>query len=145
MAYWTWEPSLSVGIDVIDNQHRRIVDYINILDVAIHRHDAAKVGEVIEEMIDYTVTHFAFEEAMMEKAGYPFLDAHKVVHKGFARQIRQYQEQHNNGEDVARKLIGDLRIWLTNHIKKDDHDYAPAVHTVLEGGWVSKTLKMFFG
>lgn len=39
LYYWKWDASLSVGLDVIDNQHRRIVEYINELNAAIHDHD----------------------------------------------------------------------------------------------------------
>lgn len=39
----------------------------------MHTHNREKVGEVIDQMVDYTLTHFAFEEEMMEKAGYKIL------------------------------------------------------------------------
>lgn len=146
LYYWKWDPSLSVGLDVIDNQHRRIVEYINELNSAMHEHAREKVGEVIDQMVDYTVTHFAFEEKLMEKAGYKLLPEHVAVHRSFTRQMHDYKKRFAAGEDVTRDLLSTLRIWLTNHIKRDDKDYSPFVKAMLdkEESWVGKTLRKFF-
>ena len=147
LYYWKWDPSLSVGLDVIDNQHRRIVEYINELNSAMHEHAREKVGEVIDQMVDYTVTHFAFEEKLMEKAGYKLLPEHQAVHRAFTRQMHDYKKRFTAGEDVTRELLSALRIWLTNHIKRDDKDYSPSVKAMLnkEESWMGKTLRRFFG
>jgi len=146
VLYWKWDHSLSVGLDVIDNQHRRILDYINELNSAMHDHAREKVGEVIDQMVDYTVTHFAFEEELMEKAGYKLVPEHKAVHQAFTRQMHDYKKRFAADEDVTRDLLSALRIWLTNHIKRDDKDYSPFVEAMLnkEESWVGKTLRRFF-
>lgn len=142
MSYWSWSPSLSIGIDVIDNQHRRIVDYLNELDAANVSRDRDKVSKVIEGLIDYTKTHFIFEENLLEKSGYPLTDSHKKVHKTFVSHMNIYQTKHNKGEDITRQLMSELRIWLTNHIKRDDADYAPYANKILnkDKNWLSKML-----
>ncbi len=145
MSFMTWDASLEIGIDVIDSQHRRIVDYINLLQEAIGSGDRDKVGEIINELIDYTVTHFAFEETLMEQKGYEYVSAHKKVHEAFTSKVSQYQQQFQRGEDIAKHLLSDLRVWLTNHIKRDDRDYANVVQQNMDKGWVSKALKRFFG
>ncbi|MEW8014522.1 MAG: bacteriohemerythrin [Candidatus Sedimenticola endophacoides] len=89
MAHLEWSNSLDTGISVIDEQHKRIVDYINELHDAQQTLDKRRVGEVIDELVDYTVSHFAFEESLMEQAGYPFLEAHKQG----TRPVRQEGDQ----------------------------------------------------
>ena len=64
----TWTPDLSVGIEIIDNQHKRIVEYINQLHEARIRQDKEAISQVIEELVDYTLSPFSFEESMMEEA-----------------------------------------------------------------------------
>ncbi len=145
MSFSKWDPSLSVGIAVIDSQHRRIVEYINELESALQRNDQTSVGPVIEQMIDYTITHFAFEEALMERAGYKLFNEHRAVHESFTRLMQDYKKRFARGDDVTRQLLSDLRIWLTNHIKRDDKDYAAVAQRALEEGWVTKTLRRFFG
>lgn len=145
MSYWSWTPSLSIGIDVIDNQHRRIVDYINELDTATKERNRDKVAEVLMGLTDYTITHFAFEESLLDKSGYPLSESHKRVHAAFISHMKKYVERHDGGEDVSRQLMSELQIWLTNHIKHDDTDYAPYAKKALNKSWVDKALGKFFG
>ncbi len=147
MSYWSWDPSLSVGVDVIDGQHRRIIDYINELDAANLARDKSKITEVLQGLVDYTITHFSFEEDLMLRAGYPLSDSHKKVHEAFIAHIHKYVEQHEQGVDISRQLMSELQIWLTNHIKNDDQDYSPYVKKSLnkQQSWIGKTLKKMFG
>lgn len=145
MNYWTWDSSLSIGIDVIDGQHRRIIDYINELDAARHENDQDKVSQVLMGLVDYTRTHFVFEEDIMKQAGYPLTDSHKKVHDMFVANVAKYVHQHESGRNITNKLLSDLKIWLTNHIKNDDKDFAPYVAKTMNRGWIRKTLSKFFG
>ena len=77
MALLQWVPELDTGIAEIDTQHKRIVDYINKLHELRQTHHRERLAEVIAEMVDYTISHFAFEEALMESAGYMFSGPHK--------------------------------------------------------------------
>ena len=147
MAYLSWDPELNTDIPVIDNQHRRIVEYINELHDAIQNGDRDEVGEILEQLVDYTLSHFAFEEELMEQAGYPFIVAHKKVHVLFTKKIADYQQQFDLGEDVGRKLLTTLRTWLVNHIKRDDADYAEIVRIAMDLEPASKRnfFKRLFG
>lgn len=150
MAYFEWDSSLSIGIDIIDQQHKRIIDYINELDVVLSTKNFDQLKTIINELVDYTITHFAFEEEMMDKANYPFSSAHKKVHKVFTDRVASYQQRLKDGEDISNELMGELKIWLTNHIKKDDKDYSSVVFKVLNkqgwfGGGIRSALKKFFG
>lgn len=131
MSYMKWTSDLELGIEVIDKQHLRIVEYINDLHLAIDKQSRAEVGEVLEQLVEYTMSHFAFEEDLLEQAGYPFHHAHKKVHELFCRKIEDFQHRFDLGEDVSRHLLTTLRAWLINHIKRDDADYAEAVKVAL--------------
>lgn len=80
-----WTNDLSTGIDVIDNQHMRIVDYINQLKDAIQQQNRLIIGRVLDELVDYTMSHFAFEESLQEAAGYLYAKPHKGVHGMFIK------------------------------------------------------------
>jgi len=154
-----WTPDLSVGIEVIDAQHKRIVSYINNLHEARLRGDREAIAQVIEELVDYTLSHFSFEEAMMEEAHYRFVVPHKRVHELFVRRVAEYQQRFKLGEDVevvAGDMQNTLITWLMNHIKREDMDYAAAVRVSLgedqlkpmedvSSGWLGTTLRRIFG
>lgn len=147
-----WTSDLNTGIDVIDAQHKSIVDYINQLEDAIKHGNRQSVGRVLSELVDYTLSHFAFEESLQEEAGYANSGTHKAVHNLFAKRVAKYQEAHKNGEDVAQATHDMLSSWLLHHIKRDDMGYVNEVRTRIDrivddkkdGGWLSRSLgKMF--
>ncbi len=155
----TWTPDLSVGIEVIDNQHKRIVEYINQLHEARLNRDRQGIARVIEELVDYTLSHFSFEESMMEEAHYRFLKPHQKVHELFVRRVSEYQQRFKLGEDVE-SVAGDMQstlvTWLMNHIRREDMDYGPAVRASLgddklkqseetSKGWLGDAFRRFFG
>lgn len=152
MAHLNWTDDLNTGIDVIDGQHRQIVDYINQLHDARQTGDRDAVGEVINELVDYTLSHFSFEEELMEEAGYPFSRPHKRVHEVFTKRVADYQLRYKSGEDISGELHSLLYRWLVGHIKNDDAAYVGAVkaHTHATDasrhrGWMARTLGRFFG
>jgi len=137
MAVLQWIPELNIGIPEIDKQHRRICDYINQLDEIRHTSNRDKLAEIIEDVIDYTMSHFAFEEGLMEDAGYPFTTPHKRVHQLVTRKVNDLKARFDQGEDVAEELHALLSRWLFNHIRNDDRSYIDAAKTFLRmsTGW----------
>ncbi len=152
-----WTPDLNTGIDVIDGQHQRIVDYINQLGQAIHSQDKHAIGTVLDELVDYTVSHFTFEESLLDEANYRMAVPHKAVHEMFIKRVARYQERHAGGEDVARSLYSMLGTWLIHHIKRDDRAYvadvraklstsmAQVIETRKQTGWLGRSLAKLFG
>ena len=55
MALLVWQDDLNIGIDVIDQQHRRIIEMLNHLHVAQTSLHKVAVAEVIDELVDYTM------------------------------------------------------------------------------------------
>ncbi|NCD25216.1 MAG: bacteriohemerythrin [Deltaproteobacteria bacterium] len=155
MAKLEWTKKFDTGIEVIDSQHKRIMNYINQLEDLRIVHPLRpdpEVGRVIGELVDYTMSHFAFEESLMDEAGYEFLIAHKTVHTNFTLRIDEFHDRYKNGENIAHELHALLVSWLVNHIITDDANYAPTVTQFLEkrekaknSGWIATKLRGFFG
>ena len=147
-----WQDDLDTGIDVIDGQHRRIVEMINQLEAARQSGSQVAIVEVLDELVDYTLSHFAFEEELMEEAGYAFCAAHKRVHEVFIKRVSEYRMRFEAGEDITDELRNMLSRWLFNHIRGDDKAYAEQVKRHLnkfareheEGGWLGRTMKRLF-
>ncbi len=144
ITFFLWDHAYDTNIDVIDTQHRQIVDYLNDLHSAISTDDKAVVGKVLDNLIEYTISHFSFEEALMVEHGYPMIDSHHLVHQAFADRIKRHQLEWSQGKDVSRQLLSELKVWLISHIQKDDQDYAKVISKQLNQGWVSKALGRFF-
>ncbi len=151
MAYIEWTRDLESGIPIIDSQHKRIIDFINELDDASTTGDKDKTAHVMEGLLNYTITHFEFEEALMEKASYVFLKAHKRIHEIFMKKVAAIRDRAHQGENVAPELLKLLKLWLTSHIKGEDRDYIEAVKTITDSSdhetssWLNTTIKSIFG
>lgn len=90
------------------------------------------VAGVIEELVDYTQSHFAFEESLMKEAGYKFLEMHKKVHELFIRRVSDFTLRFAKGEDIAGEVHVMLVRWLSNHIANEDRDYVDAVKAMMK-------------
>lgn len=149
MAYMEWTRDLESGIPVIDAQHKRIIEFINELYNARQTGSVSETNHVMEGLLNYTITHFEFEEGLQEKAGYPFLKAHQRIHEIFMKKVADIRERSSAGEEVAQELLSLLKGWLVSHIKGEDRDYVESVKKVLESddqadtGWLNTLLKKF--
>ncbi|MBK9654625.1 MAG: bacteriohemerythrin [Rhodanobacteraceae bacterium] len=119
MSVVQWSPAFATGVREIDDQHKRLVDYINELQTPGGPGNGG-VSRVLESAIDYTLYHFAFEEALMESRGYPLLDAHKNVHDAFAQELRALKARFVAGTMTADQLREALARWLFDHISRAD-------------------------
>ena len=150
MALMAWTRDLESGIAVIDAQHRRLIDFINELDDARRTGNAEETRHVMEGLLDYTITHFEFEERLQEKAGYPFLKAHQRIHEMFMKKVAAFRERAKNGEDITQALLDLLQGWLVSHIKGEDRDYIESVSKITQSQdqeishWLNTTLKKLF-
>lgn len=127
-----WNEVLATGIEEIDDQHKRLLEILNQLRVAAERRERKEAtAEVLQQMLDYTIYHFDYEEKLLEHAGYELLPLHKRTHELFIRRIPDFQKRHAAGEDVLQEVHDMLARWLVHHIQNDDRNYAPTVKAYL--------------
>lgn len=151
MSYIQWSDELATGIGVIDSQHKRIIHYINQLEDARALNEPVLVSEVLIHLTDYTLSHFAFEESLMEDVGYVAASVHAKTHDSFREKISAYNRRHKDGEDVSEELSKLLNVWLIEHIANDDSSYAPyvlkntpGINSAKKSGWLTRKLHTFF-
>ena len=113
-----WSDILSVEVDEIDEDHRKLVNIFNILNHAVMEGESAEyLAAVLEELINCTVWHFSHEERLMLKHGYPEMEAHKVEHQELIKSARKLQQELlQANKPVAEEEIVFLERWLTEHI-----------------------------
>lgn len=151
MSYMQWTEALELGINVIDEQHKRIVHYINELDQVSQTGSADNIWYAMDGLVDYTITHFLFEEELLDRAGYSYTKAHKRVHDIFRKRVLAFAERAEKGENVIPELLPMLKVWLSTHITGEDRDYVELVKRVAgstkqeDVGWLATTLTRLFG
>jgi hemerythrin len=118
-----WSADLEIGIEQIDEQHRRFFDFV----MDLRESDDTKLDEKFEFLKNYALEHFDAEEAFMEAHEYPRLNEHAQLHVDFIRKYsdmaREFLEFGSPGPDLdsIREMA---ETWLVNHISGADADYA---------------------
>lgn len=122
-----WTNDLSVGLKTIDVQHKRLVDLINNLHKAMkERRTQKEMLSVVDELRDYTVTHFKTEEELFARYNYPDTPGHIEQHEKFVEQVLEFGDALRSGKaTVTMDVMRFLKKWLTGHIKGTDKQYAP--------------------
>ena len=131
MAFIEWSDELSVGDDLIDRQHMILVRAINLLAMAIQQNSSNELlSDIFDTLIDYSNTHFSYEEELLEQSGYPGFEKHKAQHKEMLRRIIELQDLWKKGEvDVGPETLKFLVDWLREHILKSDKEYSEYLRT----------------
>ena len=121
-----WEEEYGVNILEIDHQHRRLFAIATNLFDAIRKGDGAgSLGEALEMLVDYTMYHFAEEEALLERYGFPDRVVHAARHRRLLEQVRELSER-IAGDDPPKpaELKEFLTGWIVNHILMDDRKFS---------------------
>ncbi len=121
-----WKGSYSVGIDSIDQQHRRLVNLINQLQTAVKYSTGEEFErEALDELVDYTRTHFKYEEKLMEQNDYPDFEQHKAQHEMMIKKVKQVLAEYEHEPETAmNNAVSFLKGWLINHINGTDQQYS---------------------
>ncbi len=125
MAFVNWEERYSVGIAQMDQHHQRLFDIINSLHEAMRAGKAKEIYTgIIAELLNYTKTHFAEEEKLMEKAAYTGLAEQKAAHAQFIKKVAEFDEKAKQGKSIITiEMSQFLAEWLKNHILIIDKKY----------------------
>jgi len=89
-----WREQMSVGNNLIDKEHKYLIDQINTVEVALNskeNHDI--VVEALNHFLEYTKVHFEHEETIQQKLNYPKLEEHKQEHKHIVDKFNEIKQE----------------------------------------------------
>jgi len=89
-----WSEEFSVGIDLIDKQHKILIRAINLLAMAVEYNSSRELmGEIFVTLRDYTDTHFSYEEELFDRFSYPETEKHKAEHRSLLSQVVSLEQR----------------------------------------------------
>jgi hemerythrin len=117
-----WDSSLDVGVDEVDDDHRRMVKLFNLLAHAVSDGEDPDYQEaLLDELIAFTVWHFRHEERLMLKYAYTDADAHKQQHRELIDGVTEIQEKFLEADrQLLQEDVEYLERWVTAHIIHTD-------------------------
>jgi len=119
-----WSDKFSVGLNLIDEQHKRLIDIINVMIENSHSEfDKEIISKTLHELVEYAIYHFNDEEKLMMENSYPDYEDHKEMHDEFKIKIVSYHSGNVNIENIGTTILEYLRSWLIGHILQEDMKY----------------------
>jgi hemerythrin len=126
MALLIWNQGMSVGVRVLDEDHKKLIAMINELHASMMEgHSNEVVGGVLRRLANYTVEHFQREEKLFAETGYPNAAAHKREHEKLKSQVMAEIQKFQAGTvGLGMETLNFLRDWLKHHIQESDKAYS---------------------
>jgi hemerythrin len=117
-----WDDSFDIQVEVIDAQHRRLVELMNRL-IAMQDQTTSddEIADILGAMTNYLGYHFETEEQMMIDHGYPELESHREEHQTFVTQTAYFIATYRqSGVSLKKDILLFLKEWLVEHILQTD-------------------------
>jgi len=126
-----WDDSLSVGVPFIDEQHKRLIEIINKLDMACKQGQAREVvGQLIHGLGEYAIYHFAAEQDQMRLTEYPEMAAHVAEHQAFIKKLMEIDSKFKSSNVLlSSEILLFLRNWYLDHIRLVDRKLGAYLNT----------------
>lgn len=124
--YFAWKDEYCIGIEEIDNQHRKLFEIGRRVSGMLFSNDASYSNEdiikIIIELKEYTEFHFQTEELYMRNSGYVHFETHLIEHIQLIEKVRRMEEKYSEtlSKDTLMELINLIYDWITVHILKND-------------------------
>ena len=121
MSLLQWDDEFETGIAAADHEHGKLVDLVNSVYDRWKR-DADRGRErFFDDLFNIFVSHFDFENRLMDGTGYADRDAHARDHERVLRQLRAIVARADEpGYDLKAALASCLQHWLATHIRHHD-------------------------
>ena len=127
-----WLESYSVGIKVLDQQHKELFSYCNDLENILRDGDVPKdlLEQGLAYLERYAANHFLLEEGCMHQYACPAAKSNKAAHQKFIQSYKLFEKEINRDTNLYRALRGlhtFLESWLIEHICNIDTRLKPCV------------------
>ena len=123
----TWSHTFSVGVQLIDDQHKGLIDLVNDLFNHVSGNEQEErdyFNKVIQEVVKYVKIHFATEEKIMTTTKYPGYADHKKEHDRFVMMVVEKVQDFEAGKRLTlTSFTKFLKEWVLTHIAVVDKQY----------------------
>lgn len=130
MSLMQWDHRMETGDALIDGQHRTLVEALNRLHSAmLEEKGRSEVGRTLKFLTDYTASHFAMEEEMMDLRTYPHASSHKKIHADLIASLMSLIDgfqRDSTALTIATMIF--LEDWLSTHFLGEDARFVRFMH-----------------
>jgi len=131
MNKFIWTEEYSLGIQIIDDQHKHFFEIVNRIYDLLEKKDNSKkeMTDIVAELVDYALFHLSTEEKYFNQFAYSDIANHMKYHTMFRLKSSEYSEKIKEENVDLPALILEIanfsKDWLAQHILVADKMYAP--------------------
>lgn len=119
-----WSDKFSTDVVSLDRQHQELL-FISQNLLSLLGDEGVPMADkqaAFQTLVDHALEHFAYEESVMERIGFPGLARHAKEHEELRQEIAAMRETIMRGEEVAdwKGLVSLVQVWVLRHIVHSD-------------------------
>ncbi|MCW9013171.1 MAG: hemerythrin family protein [Gammaproteobacteria bacterium] len=135
--FFKWRNEWSLGIEVMDLQHRQLAEILNkIVELYLtngEQTDLTQRSNQLHEQLnifyDQVKKHFYDEEDLMHKTNYSGHTDHAHEHLMLLAELKHYlREVEEKQDDINTDTLSSLKTWFISHIIESDKEFADFLH-----------------
>lgn len=127
-----WTENLSVKVQELDDDHKKLIKVINELHYAIlgggssGEVDAVEIEIALHRLENYARVHFDREEKILAAAAHADLEAQREAHRNMVLAVAEMTVRFHESTKSrhASELMNFAYEWLTNHVYVADRRWA---------------------
>ncbi len=120
-----WRAQFSVSNDIIDADHKYLIDVINECEAALAEKNRAKLAAAFARLSRYSQDHFQLEELIAAAVKYENTQRLHDSHTALSQELEKIKSEVDAmgdhwSSELAAHMGGLLRKWLVNHVITED-------------------------
>ncbi len=115
-----WTEELATGIDIIDDQHKELINRIIAIMDSAEATSVSTIAETLKYLSHYVIDHFSLEEKHMIDTGYPAFEEHRDEHSYYVKLISALRREPVITPELVQRMETELAKWLLDHILSTD-------------------------
>jgi len=125
-----WDDKYSVGISIIDDEHKNLIDIINMAIVSKKQnYNSEKAKELLNEMVEYKNKQFTIEDTGMLKFNFSEYQLHRNELLNFMDStIESYKDLAMDNYSFINETLEFSKKWFVNHIQETDKKYINSIN-----------------
>lgn len=122
-----WRKEMSVGNDLIDQDHRYLICLFNSIELILSEEGLHnELPFYFAQLLEYTRFHFGREEKIQLKSNYAGYLMHKERHQRIIERLNEVNQELQNGKkEIRDDLLALIREWIVDHLVKTDIEMGP--------------------
>ena len=115
-----WTPDYAVGVPQINQERQNCSKWPRRCIKLCWKGKARRFRNLLSRLVKSTIHHFAHEERLMERIGYPDYRQHQIEHAELCSKVRRMQDRSDLETIRPGEILRFLGDWLKYHTTTSD-------------------------